>query len=87
MKKDIKRCSFLTYHALRQNYNQKRLINHCAKNSLSMRNFCYFRSLRQLLDKEMMESASLRLQVDDLKRDLSSSTETHHATVHALTRF
>ncbi|CAB3994188.1 sorting nexin-29 isoform X3 [Paramuricea clavata] len=43
------------------------------------------RSLRQLLDKEMMESASLRLQVDDLKRDLSSSTETHHATVHALT--
>ena len=47
----------------------------------------FFRSLRQLLDKEMLESASLRVQVDDLKIDLSSSKEAHHAAVHALTRF
>ncbi len=35
----------------------------------------------------MMESASLRVQVDDLKIDLASSKEIHHATVHALSRF
>lgn len=34
-----------------------------------------------------MESGSLRVQVDDLERDLSSTKETHHAIVHALTRF
>ncbi|XP_028406576.1 sorting nexin-29-like [Dendronephthya gigantea] len=43
------------------------------------------RSLRQLLDKEMQESASLRDQVDDLRRELSSSNETFHATLHTLT--
>ena len=35
----------------------------------------------------MMEASSLRIKVDDLKRDLASSKETHHVTVHALTRF
>ena len=48
---------------------------------------CNLRSLRQLLDKEMMESSSLRVQVDDLKRDLASLKETHHVRVHALTRY
>ena len=43
------------------------------------------KSLRQLLDKEMIEASSLRVQVDDLKRDLASSKETHHVTVHTLT--
>lgn len=46
----------------------------------------HFRSLRQLLDKEMLESANLRLQVDDLKKDRASSEEAHLASVQALSR-
>lgn len=35
----------------------------------------------------MSESSSLRAQVDDLQRDLSTAKETHGARIHALTRW
>ena len=44
------------------------------------------RSLRQLLDKEMLESASLRLQVEEMKTEKASYKEAHHATVQAMSR-
>ena len=34
----------------------------------------------------MSESATLRAQVDDLQRDLSTAKETHGTRIHALTR-